>query len=49
MSARRILLPLVAGLVLAIAAPASAAQVEKIAGGLDSPRHLAFGSDALSR
>ena len=47
MSARRILLPLVAGLILATAAPASAAQVEKIAGGLDSPRHLAFGGDAL--
>ena len=43
MSARRMLV-LVGGLILTLAAPASAAQVEKIAGGLDSPRHLAFGS-----
>jgi hypothetical protein len=46
MSVRRIL-GIVAGLVLALAAPASGAQVEKIAGGLDSPRHLAFGGDDL--
>ncbi len=46
MSARRIL-ALAAGSLLAFAAPASAAQVEKIAGGLDNPRHIAVGDHAL--
>jgi hypothetical protein len=45
-SARR-LLPLIGLSILALAAPADAAQVEKIAGGLDNPRHLAFGGDDL--
>jgi len=38
---------LVGASILALAAPASAAQVEKIAGGLDNPRHLALGDDEL--
>jgi hypothetical protein len=46
MSARRILI-LVAALTLALVAPADAAQVQKIAGGLDNPRHLAFGDHGL--
>src|SRR5918996_821494 len=41
-------LPVVLGvLVLVLATPASAAQVEKIAGGLDNPRQLAFRGDDL--
>jgi hypothetical protein len=38
---------LVGASVLSLAGSASAAQVEKIAGGLDNPRHLAFGGDKL--
>jgi hypothetical protein len=41
------LLLLVAVSVVALASPATAAQVEKVAGGLDNPRHLAFGGDDL--
>jgi hypothetical protein len=41
-------LPLLVGaLVLSLAGSASAAEVQKIAGGLDNPRHLAFGGHAL--
>jgi hypothetical protein len=43
----RTLLALVGASILALAAPASAAEVEKIAEGLDNPRHLAFGGDDL--
>jgi DNA-binding beta-propeller fold protein YncE len=46
MSAPRLLV-LVAASVLACAAPAGAVEVHKIAGGLDNPRHLAFGGKAL--
>jgi hypothetical protein len=38
---------LVGASVLSLAASASAADVQKIAGGLDNPRHLAFGGHAL--
>jgi DNA-binding beta-propeller fold protein YncE len=38
---------LVGASILAAAAPAGAAEVHKIAGGLDNPRHLAFGDQAL--
>jgi hypothetical protein len=38
---------LVGASILAAAAPAGAAEVHKIAGGLDNPRHLAFGDKAL--
>jgi hypothetical protein len=41
------LLPLVAVSLVALASPAAAAQVEKVAGSLDNPRHLAFGGDDL--
>jgi hypothetical protein len=41
------LLLLVGASVVALASPANAAEVEKIAGGLDNPRHLAFGGDDL--
>jgi DNA-binding beta-propeller fold protein YncE len=41
------LLVLVGASVLSIAGSASATQVEKVAGGLDNPRHLAFGGDDL--
>jgi hypothetical protein len=41
------LLVLVGTSILSLAGPASAAEVEKIAGGLDNPRHLAFGGDNL--
>jgi hypothetical protein len=43
----RTLLALVGASVLALAAPAGAAEVEKIAEGLDNPRHLAFGGGDL--
>ncbi|MDX6727658.1 MAG: hypothetical protein QOK49_2463 [Baekduia sp.] len=46
MSAPR-LLALVGASVLALAAPAGAVEVHKIAGGLDNPRHLAFGERDL--
>ncbi|HMJ37113.1 MAG TPA: ScyD/ScyE family protein [Baekduia sp.] len=46
MSAPRILVLLGVSM-LSLAAPAGAAQVEKIAGGLDNPRHLAFGGRDL--
>lgn len=46
MSARRFLFAVLAS-VFALVPPASATQVEKIAGGLDNPRHLAFGEDGL--
>jgi DNA-binding beta-propeller fold protein YncE len=46
MSAPRLLILVVAS-ILALAAPAGAAQVQKIAGGLDNPRHLAFGGKDL--
>jgi hypothetical protein len=46
MRMRRLLLIAGAAL-LGLAAPASAAQVERIAGGLDNPRHLAFGGGGL--
>jgi hypothetical protein len=41
------LLLLVAVSIVVLASPADAAQVEKVAGGLDNPRHLAFGGDDL--
>jgi DNA-binding beta-propeller fold protein YncE len=41
MSAPRILV-LVGASILALAAPAGATEIQKIAGGLDNPRHLAF-------
>jgi hypothetical protein len=41
------LLLLVGVSIVVLASPADAAQVEKIAGGLDNPRHLAFGGDDL--
>jgi hypothetical protein len=41
------LLLLVGVSVVVLASPASAAKVEKVAGGLDNPRHLAFGGDDL--
>jgi hypothetical protein len=41
------LLLLVGASIVALASPANAAEVEKIAGGLDNPRHLAFGGDDL--
>ena len=43
----RTLLALVGALILALAAPASASEVETIAEGLDNPRHLAFGGGDL--
>jgi sugar lactone lactonase YvrE len=43
----RTLPALVGASILALAAPASAAEVETIAEGLDNPRHLAFGGDNL--
>ena len=46
MRMRRLLLIAGAAL-LGLAAPASAVQVETIAGGLDNPRHLAFGGGGL--
>jgi hypothetical protein len=46
MPLRRLLL-LVAAALLALSAPAGAAQVETIATGLDNPRHLAFGGHDL--
>ncbi|MCW3023656.1 MAG: exported protein of unknown function [Conexibacter sp.] len=46
MSAPRFLV-LVGASMLALAAPAGAADVQKIAGGLDNPRHLAFGGKDL--
>jgi sugar lactone lactonase YvrE len=42
-----LLLLLVGAALLALSAPASAAEVAKIADGLDNPRHLAFGGDDL--
>ncbi|MCW3003559.1 MAG: hypothetical protein JWQ20_2857 [Conexibacter sp.] len=44
MSAPRLLM-LVGASILALAAPASAARVDRIATGLDNPRHLAFGAN----
>jgi hypothetical protein len=41
------LLVLVGASILSLAGPASAAEVEKVAGGLDNPRHLAVGGDHL--
>jgi DNA-binding beta-propeller fold protein YncE len=41
------LLLLVGVSIVVLASPADAAQVEKVAGGLDNPRHLAFGGDDL--
>jgi DNA-binding beta-propeller fold protein YncE len=41
------LLVLVGASILSLAGSASAAEVQKIAGGLDNPRHLAFGNHAL--
>lgn len=41
------LLLLVGASIVALASPANAAEVERIAGGLDNPRHLAFGGDDL--
>jgi hypothetical protein len=46
MSARKFLM-LAIGLTIALASPASAAEVTKVAGGLENPRHLAFGGDKL--
>ncbi|HEY4095869.1 MAG TPA: ScyD/ScyE family protein [Baekduia sp.] len=46
MSAPRLLI-LVGATILALAAPAGATQVQQIAGGLDNPRHLAFGGHTL--
>jgi len=46
MSAPRFLV-LVGASILALAAPAGATEVHKIAGGLDNPRHLAFGDRGL--
>ena len=46
MSARKFLV-LVAGLAIALTAPANAVEVKKVAGGLENPRHLAFGGDKL--
>jgi hypothetical protein len=46
MSAPRLLF-LVGASILALAAPAGATEVQKIAGGLDNPRHLAFGARDL--
>jgi hypothetical protein len=41
------LLVLVGASILSLAGSASAAEVQKIAGGLDNPRHLAFGGHSL--
>jgi DNA-binding beta-propeller fold protein YncE len=46
MSAPRFLV-LVGASMLALAAPAGATEVHKLAGGLDNPRHLAFGDKGL--
>ncbi|HWI74610.1 MAG TPA: ScyD/ScyE family protein [Baekduia sp.] len=46
MSAPRLVV-LVGAAILALAAPAGAIEVQKIAGGLDNPRHLAFGGKDL--